>query len=494
MIAGPDSRAQIAIQAAERLRTLGAGVPWQVTPPLPPALIAALATIGLSPADAYVLLVVVAFLACAAAVFALCRRIGAAPWLALAAAGLTLVAPSGILAIWERGEIDRLLFWKLVPLVFLAIDRFRRKPSAPSIALIFLALGVLVLTRNTRFIAFDLLALVEWILIFALVRPWRERMPRRALLLGACAALFAVIAFGRLQAVTIPGSPAPMPAALATLPHAAGPVSLDALFQPGAEQALALIRSGLRPDESLLWLQALGAESVLAPYYSKYARELECVERQGDWCAFSVGPAPRAVLVSRERFATLRPIRGLFDVEGLERYLTWAQRPEAVGFEQDGPRIRVHGEAGPDDVVLIRVNAAEWTSNAATQVDPLGFVVLDPGAPGPFETTLAFHKTKPAPSPLDDADYPRILPEGVVEATAYAAPPFAPAAYLAIFGERFRPGVTQALLDGQDLPVSYSSVAQINVQLPADIAPGPHELLLNAAGAHSYPYHFEVTQ
>ncbi|MEZ5365540.1 MAG: hypothetical protein R2748_25235 [Bryobacterales bacterium] len=94
-------------------------------------------------------------------------------------------------------------------------------------------------------------------------------------------------------------------------------------------------------------------------------------------------------------------------------------RPEAVGFEQQGSRIRVHGEAGPDDVVLIRVNALEWTSDAATQVDPLGFVVFDPGAAGAFETTLAFHKTKPAAPTLDDADYPRILPEGVVEATAY---------------------------------------------------------------------------
>ncbi|MEZ5365541.1 MAG: 6-pyruvoyl-tetrahydropterin synthase-related protein [Bryobacterales bacterium] len=230
------------MQAAERLRTLGVGVPWQVTPPLPPALIAALSAIGLSPADAYVLLVVVAFLACAAAVFVLCRRMGAAPWLALAAAGLTLVAPSGILAVWERGEIDRLLFWKLVPLVFLAIDRFRRKPSALSIALILTALAAMVLTRNTRFIGFDLLALVEWISIFALVRPWRERMPRRTILLGAGAAFFVAISFVRLQAVSVPGEPAPMPAALAALPHAAGPVSLDALFQPGAEQALGLIR------------------------------------------------------------------------------------------------------------------------------------------------------------------------------------------------------------------------------------------------------------
>ncbi|MEZ5396388.1 MAG: hypothetical protein R2724_26795 [Bryobacterales bacterium] len=85
-----------------------------------------------------------------------------------------------------------------------------------------------------------------------------------------------------------------------------------------------------------------------------------------------------------------------------------------------------------------------------------------------------------------------MLPEGVVEATAYGAPPFAPAAYVAIFGERLRPDVTQVLIDGVGIPVAYSSTAQINIQLPADIAPGPHELLLNAAGAHSYPYRFEV--
>ena len=50
MIAGSDSRAQIAIQAAERLRELGEGVPWEVSPPLPVWLIWPLTAIpGVTP-------------------------------------------------------------------------------------------------------------------------------------------------------------------------------------------------------------------------------------------------------------------------------------------------------------------------------------------------------------------------------------------------------------------------------------------------------------
>ncbi|MEZ5396389.1 MAG: 6-pyruvoyl-tetrahydropterin synthase-related protein [Bryobacterales bacterium] len=351
MIAGPDSRAQLAIQAAERLRTLGVGVPWQVTPPLPPALIAALSAIGLSPAEAYVLLVVVAFLACAAAVFVLCRRMGAAPWLALAAAGLTLVAPSGILAVWERGEIDRLLFWKLVPLVFLAIDRFRRKPSALSIALILTALAAMVLTRNTRFIGFDLLALVEWIRSSRSC-SWRERMPATPARRWGC-----VLRRHLLRAPSSRLRPRRARAHARRSGRSAPrrrPRLARRPLPAGAEQALGLIRLTCVPTS-----RCLAASSARNRHCALHGVVAECIERQGDWCAFSVGPAPRAVLVSRERFETLQPIRGLFDVDGLNRYLIWAMRPEAVGFEQQGSRIRVHGEAGPDDVVLIRVNAAE---------------------------------------------------------------------------------------------------------------------------------------
>jgi hypothetical protein len=253
------------------------------------------------------------------------------------------------------------------------------------------------------------------------------------------------------------------------------------------------VNSELRPRESLLWLQALGASAVVAPQHGKYSLELECIEQKDDWCVFDVGsPAPRAVLVSRERFQDLEPIRGLFDVEGLERYLVWAIRPEAVGFVQRGTEIDVHGDAGPDDLVLIRVNAAEWRATTASFVDPLGNVVLDPGAPGAFEAVLRHQSAAGERRVLDSGDYPRIAPEGVVDGQSYHVSPFAPGGFVAIFGDRFRPDATRVLIDEADARLEYVSSTQINIRLADELQPGPHALVVESAGRRTYPYAFEV--
>jgi len=133
--------------------------------------------------------------------------------------------------------------------------------------------------------------------------------------------------------------------------------------------------------------------------------------------------------------------------------------------------------------------------------DPVGYSVLDlhggGQSPSPMllfapGSSLFGSNRPPEEIHLDDADYPRILPEGVVEATTYAPPPFAPGAYVSIFGERFRPDGSQVLLDGADCPIAYVSTTQINIRLPEDIAPGPHALVVNSANRYSYPYRFEV--
>ena len=489
MIAGPDSRAQITIQAAERV-----GIPWEVTPPLPPLLVAWLAKIpGVTPELAYAALVWTAFLGSALAVYSLWRRMGAAKALAAQTAVLALLAPSGILAIWERGEIDRLLFWKLLPLVFVAVDLFRRKPGLPRLMLLPATLAAMLFTRSERFITFDLLALTEWVVLFALCRPWIHETAQTRLRRAVAAAAFVLIATARLAALRELGALPPMPSSLvarAARP-VVGPVSLDARMEPALAKIHELINGDLRPRESVMWLQALGARSVVAPAHGKYARELECVAEEQGWCVFDVGgPSPPAALVSRERFATLKPVRGLFDVEGLERYLLWAMRPEAVGFERVGQGFTVQARPGPGDLVLVRVLELHWEGDRGSfpgppTIDPIGYSVLD----------LAGDLPAPSPEPivLDDHDYPRILPEGVVEATAYAPPPFRAGMHLAVFGERFQPQASQVLLDGAPCELTYASAGQINIRLPDDVAPGPHELVVNSANLYSYPYRFEVT-
>jgi hypothetical protein len=208
------------------------------------------------------------------------------------------------------------------------------------------------------------------------------------------------------------------------------------------------------------------------------------------------GPAPPAVLVSRERFETLKPVRGLFDVEGLERYLLWAMRPEAVGFEREGDQVKIGAEPGPDELVLVRVRASDWKDLQDSQPlrDPLGFVVLRPESLtlAPVLRLAGGADADPDSVHLNDVDYPRILSEGVVEATAYAAPPFRPGANVSIFGERFEPEVAKALVDGAECEITYASVGQINIRLPDDVAAGMHELVVRNADLPSYPYRFEV--
>ena len=494
MIAGPDSRAQIAIQAAERLRTLGAGVPWEISPPLPPALIAALSALpGVTPGAAYLALVALAFAGSAALVFLLWRRLTASRPLAAQAAALALLAPSGFLAIWELGEIDRLLFWKMVPLAFLAINGFRLKPVAWRLGLILAVLAAMALTRSSHWRALDLIAIVEWCAVIALCPPWPRPTSRRRWAVVAGAAAFVGVGLVRLQAVQNSGDREPMPTNLAALSGAVGPVSLEAELHPFAKQVHEFVNSELRPRESLLWLQALGASAVVAPQHGKYDRELECIDEKDGWCVFDVAsPAPRAVLVSRERFQDLEPIRGLFDVEGLEHYLVWALRPEAVSFEQRGTEIAVRGDAGPDDLVLVRVNAAEWRTTTASFVDPLGNVVLDPRAPGTFEAVLQHQSASGERRVLDSGDYPRIAPEGVVDGQSYQLSPFAPGAFVAIFGDRFRPEATRVLIDEAEARLEYVSSTQINIRLADDQQPGPHALVVDSAGRRTYPYAFEV--
>jgi len=64
-----------------------------------------------------------------------------------------------------------------------------------------------------------------------------------------------------------------------------------------------------------------------------------------------------------------------------------------------------------------------------------------------------------------------------------------PGAYVSLYGSNLSaagatPGVT---IQGQAIPILYSSPTQINMQLPATLAPGPAQLTLNNGALNAYP-------
>ena len=91
-------------------------------------------------------------------------------------------------------------------------------------------------------------------------------------------------------------------------------------------------------------------------------------------------------------------------------------------------------------------------------------------------------------------ELPAIRPEGVVDGQSFQGPPFSPGSYLSVFGNRFDPVGNVTLLDGRPLETVYESPTQINVRLPADAAPGAHELMVVSRGRSTEPYAIEVTR
>jgi hypothetical protein len=511
MIPAPDSAAQIPIQAAEYVRRFGALVPYDVCPPLLPVLIAALGVAGVPEPTGYVVAVLVAWLGGSVAVYGLMRRFRPAGLAALAAL-LYALAPSRLPpASLESGAL--LVCWSLVPVLLITLESLWRKPG-PRNAVAVVAVAVLVGAAHAASVdSADLVALAELAIVLAAgLAP--HAAPRRVALLGFFAAAVWTV-------FVVPPRHASLPTRLlqdsefdAGGSRVFGPVSLDRELNPVQAQAAAVISSPGRLEESLLWLRAMAIEFLVTGDSQKYSGALESVAEQDGWSIYRLpdpNPAP-AVLVSRHIWKSLPPIRGLYDVEALNSYLSWAGRPEPAGLERVGKAtFEVAADRGPLDLVLVRRNCqpgwrayleGESPREIPIECDPLGFMILDPGGAGEARVRLEFEPPLPrrllgAGMPahrLPHGDFPRITPGGVIEAVDFTPGPFTAGTLISVFGHRFVPEQTRVLFDETPGEVLWAGPRQINVRVPAGASPGEVNMVVESEGRRSFAETIEVRE
>ncbi len=497
MIPAPDSPLQIPLQAAQRLLELGVLPPWDVSAPLGPVLIAALAWLpGVSPAGALWLTV-----ALAALLTALSCAWLLAPRVSLGWAFATvLLAPVQWLLLTD--SLDRFLFWRIATLlIVLVAGRARltvRVAGAVTLALL------LPLTSPPDLGLFDAAALAE---IFLVLRFVGSRWLAPAF--GTAAAVVVIVA----------ATGAAMPGALVAEARAAaagrvvGPRDVTLEEVPLLREARRFALDHLDSPVSLKWLRAVGARHVALPLDSAGADRLavDAVQDAGGFRLHRLlTPAPEAVLVSRSRFDMLPPIRGLQDAEALDAYLLWSSRLEAVGVDRSvAGEIRLTTDLGPDDLVLFRLprrpglaadvrEGDRWTPGEM-RADPLGFVVLAAPAPGPRVFRIRssgtwrerFEPDIPA-RPLLTGPFPAIALGSVVDGRTFKPSPFQAGEYLSVFGERFDLFEPRIRLDERRIKPFYASATQLNFQLPEDVAPGKHEVRVESGGKQSLAEPIEV--
>ena len=264
------------------------------------------------------------------------------------------------------------------------------------------------------------------------------------------------------------------------------------------QQAHEFVRSPFSARESLLWAEALGLQSFEADCNGKFARLLEAAEIEDDSCEFTlpVNPA-EAVIVSRRQLDSLSPLLSIRDIEGLDAYRKWASRPESAGLQgSSGAGFTVRANLTADDLILVRRPfGAGWLSEPAADVfaDPIGFTLIAAKNEGAVEFTLRpISGSSREPGPLPDHEIPIIAPDGIVSAPGYAPPPFQPGDHILIFGERFRTDGTVVRLDDRVLYPDYVGRSQINLRLPADLAPGRYDLTVESAGVSGRAVRCEV--
>jgi len=250
------------------------------------------------------------------------------------------------------------------------------------------------------------------------------------------------------------------------------------------DQIRAFVQAPGNEQASVLWLRALGVEALEAPCQGKFAEILHrpsTSEKEAD-CLFTVdGPFAEAVLVSRSAFEQLPEIRGLLDLEAVEAYVLWSERPERVGLKRSEAGIEIDADVAENNLILVRLPFADgWAVDepARLERDPIGYVLLRPEQTGrrTFRLRRAAAAATSAPE-WTAVEYPRIHPEGVVQPGQR---------YLVVYGENFTPGMTHALVDDQKIEAVFSSETQLNLQLPAEVAPGPHELQVETPAGRSH--------
>lgn len=469
-------------QAATRLRELGLPTPWELTPPFPPLL----ATLTGLPADQAVwTAILLGWAAGAAAAYGLVRRrLGTA--VAWQAGGLALLAPSRILAVWRTDEPALVLFWGFFAVALWALTA---KPGWGSVAVGLIAVLAAVGSRPCSLSWVDLIAAGELALFTTFFRP----IPVR----GVALALFMGVG---LWSVSADAEPLRRVKGR-TLESLALESRLDSRRRAGVE----LIRSSEQVPETLLWLRALAVSSVAAPCDGKLSGQLESGKSGNRDCRFAITQnSAEAVIVSRSEFDRLRPIRGPLDVERLERYVTWAGRPESVTVHRPAPgRLELNADLGPNAAILLRRDFSEqWRASGGVELreDPLGYTVLLAPDPGEVKMTLdsaAGLVSLLWPPPLDDrpvdaGEFPIIHAEGVVDGSSFSGPPFAAGATLSIFGQRFASQGNAVGVGDAATKILYESATQINVRLPTDLSAGKHALAVTSDGRTTEPYPIEV--
>jgi len=472
----PGSCRNPSIEAAEQLLQTGVPAPFDIVPPLPAFLSAAIGGItGFSTSLCFSIVLLAAIVAQAAAFYSLARPRGPLRGGFMALVGL--FGPSRVyLAVLCLDAPDRIVFWALI-----ATATSLRKRSAVVAAL---CAGAAVLSRSQDFNSFDVVALAELALLLGLAAD-----SARLRLLGFVGLALCLTPFG---------APRETRAGL----RADFRPDLRTASNPILRQAHYLTISKLHPEASLLWLKA-GAQKVAYGPCAKFGHALEIkYDSMLGGCSFDVpGIAGDAVLTSRRVFDQLQPIRGLLDIEGLERYIRWSNRPEAVSVQREGNEIELRTSLGPDDLILVRENwSPNWSitpDSAKLRRDPLGFIVIDPERAGDFHAALSNARFAPTiRSRIDEtrltlAKFPAIAPGSAIDAQTFERGPFRPEQYISVFGRGFNPDSTRLLLGESRLEPMWVGESQINFQLPAD-ASGMLELRALTGRHTSFPEAIEV--
>ncbi len=399
------------------------------------------------------------------------------------------MAPSRFLAIWRTDDPTLVLFWGFLALGLWALTA---KPGLATIAVGLVSVLAAVGSRPCSLSWVDLVAAAELALFAKFFQPVQVRSVALALFMGV-----------GLWSVSADAEPMRRTKAR-TLESLALESRLDSRRRAGVE----LIRSPEHAPESLLWLRALAVSSVSAPCSGKLTGQLESAKSGDRDCRFAITQnSAEAVIVSRSELDRLRTIRGPLDVERLERYVTWAARPESITVSRTAPgRLELHADVGPNAAILLRRDFSEhWraaSDNLELMEDPLGYTALVPTAPGALEIvlesnapTLSFFWPPPLDHrPVDTGEFPIIQAEGVVDGQSFAGPPFSPGATLSVFGRRFAAEGNTVRIGDAAGEILYESSAQINLRLPADLPAGEHELTVTSDGRTTEPYPIEVAR
>ncbi len=488
---------RLALQSAEFLARYGAFGPFEIASPLLQLLLCAgHAGFGLDFASAETAVRLGAYAGgCAAACVlarSLCAAGGAAAW----AAAAYCAAPSRMHALIQGGNPNELLFWSLAPVCALACDRFRRKPAPLRFSAAAAAALAWVCARAWSATLWDLVSAVE-LLVIAGALLYRPAQARR---LAALPLLSAALA----GAAAMTATPRP-PAAANGSARVAGLDDLRTRLNPALSAASAKVfaaSSTERAAEAILWARAMGAPALWAPDRRRFADLLEPAAGDDSSLFALGGPVPGdAALVSRRLWEKLPAIRGVYDREALERYLLWADRPESLRVRIAGGALSIRADLSGMDAVLVRVPfAVGWellSGGGRLFPDPVGYTVFVPrqGVSGETRIEIAPKRLRtvlPRPAPLHAGDFPAVAPGGLVHGVELTPPPFAAGDVVSIFGSGFLPDDTFVRIDGERAEALYVDAGQINFKLPAPLAPGNHELIVESGGLRSFPRSFKV--